>query len=337
MAWLARLVLLSVALLLGPAAQAQDFVAPEVIDVRLSAAPVHDLPTGWTTVPGVMLQIHGDARTRSRLVELSRHGSAAIPRLADALGIPIGGNIHVFVADTSERFDSLQPGNAPQWAGGTAYPSRGWIFLKSPRAAPGGRPMEMVFDHELIHILLGRAFAPHAPPRWLQEGLAQVHAGELMPDTTAVLARGLAGSGLYTLEQITEGFPRDAAGASLAYAQSTHFMGWFEETYGRGAVQRLIRELAAGKSIDTAVFNATGGTSLSAAQDAWQETIDSGEAPTWLYAVTSVDAWWTIAAVIAIVALVVARLRTRRRMTRMKEEEDLLDQLQAQWRSDGYQ
>jgi hypothetical protein len=77
-------------------------------------------------------------------------------------------------------------GPSPEWADATAWPELGAIFLRSPDIRVGGdEPLEQVLDHELVHVLLGRAFGDEQPPIWLQEGVAQVLAKQLGPRRVA--------------------------------------------------------------------------------------------------------------------------------------------------------
>jgi hypothetical protein len=84
------------------------------------------------------------------------------------------------VVASDADFRALQPGQPPTWADATAYPAAGPICLRAPALRSGtDTRLEQVLDHELVHVLLGRAFAPAQPPTWLQEGIARVFAGEV--------------------------------------------------------------------------------------------------------------------------------------------------------------
>ena len=103
--------------------------------------------------------------------------------------LPVGRTVHVYVARTQEQFRTLQPGNAPTWADATAYPGMGTVFLRDPKIRIAtDEPVEQVLDHELVHILLGRAFAPAIPPSWLQEGVRPASRG---PDRCPDLAHAV--------------------------------------------------------------------------------------------------------------------------------------------------
>jgi hypothetical protein len=286
-------------------------------------------PEGWETVYGSFLRVHGDPQDYAQMLRLARHGSDALPRLATELGVPIGDTIHVYIAGSDTEFRALQPGTAPSWADATAYPSLGVIYLRSSRARHGqSKPLEQVMDHELVHILLGRAFYPKRPPQWLQEGVAQVMAGEFTPRTTEDLAAGMLGGGLLSLEELSRGFPSDARRAKLAYAQSADFVAWIQMAYGPEVLGMLIHEMAAGASIRAAIRRSTGAF-LEDIDREWRGRLNSG-IPLSLMPLTSVDAWWAFGGVALLVGGVLRRRQFRRRLAEMEAEERLLDEMLEQ-------
>ncbi|MCB9680677.1 MAG: hypothetical protein H6733_04325 [Alphaproteobacteria bacterium] len=251
---------LALALLLAPAAFAgaePEFAnPPSAVPVGWEPPP---LPDDWVEVSGVAFVAHGHAEDLALLDALEAHGSAALPRLARELGVPLGGTFHVFVADTPAEFVTLQPGSPPTWADGTAYPSIGAIYLRHPDLRGGlAKPLEQVLDHELVHVLLGRAFGEVPVPHWLQEGVAQVLAGETGPELPERIARGSMGAALFDLQGLERGFPSDPHRADLAYAQSADFIQWLGASYGPDALRDLIRLTREQRSLTEAVHRITG-------------------------------------------------------------------------------
>jgi hypothetical protein len=328
--WLFAAMLLCLAF--SSPALAQEWTVSEEPVVLEDAPPL--VPEGWEQVSAVYLEVYGTSDSLPVLLELSRHGSRSLPDLARMLGVAIGRTVHVVVAPTQKAFFDLQPGDAPEWADGTAYPALGHIFLRRPGIRGPQRPLQVVFDHELVHILLGRAFAPQRPPRWLQEGVAQVFAGEYGPETTREIARGAAGPGLYTLEQLTLGFPSDPRGAQLAYAQSADFISWMRVEYGDDALRVVVDRMRRGADVRGAIRAATG-EFLEDVDASWRGRVERGSSDLWLSVFSTGDIWWALAALFAAVGLLIARWRIRRRMAAMARQERMRDQLlQALWRRD---
>jgi hypothetical protein len=317
--WILGLVLsLGVA---SPAA-AQSFTAPPVEVVLSAETP--DVPTDWIDVEGTWLVVHGPADAAPLLTHLARHGSDALPRLSEALGAPIGGTIHVMVADSDAEFHAVQPGAVPEWADGTAWPDKGWVFLRRPKARASDRPLEQVLEHELVHVLLGRAFAPALPPQWLQEGVATVLSHEYGAEHAAALAGGAP-----DLTELEYGFPRDAAGAARAYAASADFVAWLRAEHGADALPALVRASARG-GLAAAVREVTG-SPLAEVQRAWAATHDAS-LPIRLATAANGDTLLALAALGGLGGLVAARRRTQRRIREMAEDEARLDALLASLR-----
>lgn len=316
--WLASLGLLA-ALAAGPAAA----------EPTISAAPdrmvaeLPPVPPEWETVPGTFAEVSGDPRHNALLLQLANHAATALPRLARALEVPIGQTVHVYLVDSHQAFRSLQPGAPPMWADATAYPASGAIFLRAPglRGTPD-QPLEVVLDHELIHVLLGRAFAPADPPSWLQEGIARVYAGEFGPEDARIIA-GRPGA-LLLLGELDNGFPRDPARAQLAYAQSADFVSWLHQLYGPGTVPALVRALAREQDLDQAVLTATG-VPLNQLERRWLARLEGGP-PRWLKAFDGGELFWGVGAFALVGAGITRRRAFRQRMLDREEEERVEDE-----------
>lgn len=318
----------------GSRASAQEiWAAPPPAEVATWSVP--PMPEGWDTVHGPFLRFHGDGADYATLLHLSRYAAESLPRLATELGVPIGDTIHVVVAPSARTFRELQPGNAPSWADGVAYPALGTIYLHAPRARNNtGTPLEKVLDHELIHVLLGRAFFPHATPMWLQEGVAKVYAKEVTPDTTADLARGMVGRGLLSVTSLTDRFPSDPNEAQLAYAQSADFIGYLRVEHGPDALPTLIRSLARGEDIDAAIHRATG-KSFESVDRAWRDRLESGIPFEWTAWLGQLDVTLLgLGGVGLVFAGIMRRRRFTRRIEQMAAEEAAMDALMAKIRAE---
>lgn len=309
---------------LAPGARAAEWAEAPPVHGELEAP---ELPEGWETVRGLYVDVHGRMDDRATLHRLSRHAADAVPELSEALDVPIGGTIDVYVTPSEAIFRELQPGRPPAWADGTAWPLSGLVFLKTPSIRGGTqKPLEQVLSHEIVHVLLGRAFAPQRPPSWLQEGLAQVYAGEYTPETTRQLARGMLSGRLQSLRELSSGFPSDPADAHVAYAQSADLIAWMRVEYGEDAIPTLVATLAEGAHIEEAVHRATGAY-LEDVDRAWRARLDNGGVPLWWSALASPDSIWFGTAVLAVAALLVARVRLRRRRRAVLERERRQEEL----------
>lgn len=229
--------------------------------VSAMEAPLPDVPDGWVKYADPYATIYAAAADRATALHLSRYVATSLPRIAEEMGLPIGNRVHIYIAPDQAGFFDMQPGRAPDWADGTAYPHRGLIFLRSPRVRGGvAAPLEQVLDHELAHILLGRAFGAKPVPRWLQEGVAQLVARQYTIELVDRIGQGMLGDDLLTVDELSAGFPADPLRAQLAYAQSADLVAFLYNQHGRDALHVIIQQMAAGKTFSASLREATGMT-----------------------------------------------------------------------------
>lgn len=212
---------------------------------------------GWEQVEAGNLTFH----SRPKDVGIARALAAAGPAVIEEIGLRTGVSaperIDVVLSATFSDFAHAQPGTPPSWAAGTAYAERGEIYLRTRMPHAGADPIDRVFVHELVHVLLGERFGEQPIPRWLNEGAAQLFAGELSTADHATLVQAAIGGGLLPLSTITDGWPHNPARARLAYAQSVDFVAFLADQ-GEDALSIVIDGLARGETLDAALERGTG-------------------------------------------------------------------------------
>ncbi len=282
---------------------------------------------GWWTEDGQYARVHGGPGDAVTVRRLADHAAASVPRLATNIGVATGGAVDIYVAPSQAEFERIQPGAPPDWADGTAWPRWGMIFLRAPSARPGtAEPLEQVLDHELVHVLLGRAFAPRTPPRWLQEGLAQYWSGEMGPRVSEDLATMVFGrDDLLSLRELSRGFHGDAVTARHAYSAAADFVSFLAAEHGEDSVRALIREMATGKGFEEALAAATG-SDVATVEAAWRGRWSD---PTLLLNALSAELLWGVAAVLAVIGAFRVRRRARAKLARWEREEEWAPPLDA--------
>ncbi|MBI3160411.1 MAG: hypothetical protein HYZ26_12510 [Chloroflexi bacterium] len=133
--------------------------------------------------------------------------------------------------------------------------------------------MESQIPHELAHVLLYQSVGANYGriPAWLNEGLASAVELYPNPDYALVISRARERNALFTFESLCGGFPQDAAGAILAYAQSDSFIRYILESYGPVGLQDMILSYANGAACDEGPQPATGYT-LAQLESRWRRT-----------------------------------------------------------------
>jgi hypothetical protein len=289
--------------------------------------PLPELGEDWKKIESIHTRVHYLSDNSGTARSLLEHAESSIPRLSEELDLPTGGVIDIVLSPDTEHFREVQPGTPPTWADATAWPQSGMIFMRAPKARnPSSRPLTQVLDHELVHVILGRAFAPNPVPSWLQEGTAQLLANEYTPDLTKQLASGLLGDNLLELDDLTTGFPSGSSKAALAYAQSADLMAYIRTEYGDDAFHGLIQHMADGKPADAAIRLATG-KSMSEVDREWRGRLESG--PLWLQAVVNDTSLIGMAAILFALGFWRFRARKKAILDQWEEEEAARDLLYA--------
>lgn len=113
-------------------------------------------------------------------------------------------------------------------------------------------PLQQVLRHELVHAFVflksrGRA------PRWLQEGLAQWHAGQRPPVSPQFFLPLFEPRDGTALARIEAAFSGDPGQVNSAYAASWLVVNWLMNRYGQGDREAFLTALGRGDSTEPAL------------------------------------------------------------------------------------
>ena len=143
---------------------------------------------------------------------------------------PTGARIRI-AANKRDFFGGFH-GNVPEWAGALYIPSQRMILVKSPRWMGSHTKLEQDVRHELTHLFVDIAFAPHEVPVWYNEGLAEFLSGEQVDTGRSLQLAWMVSRGdLLPLDSLSRMIRFSSPRAELAYLQSLT------------AVQHMAREL----------------------------------------------------------------------------------------------
>ncbi len=219
-------------------------------------APVVDV--NGPEVPGDVVADFRDA-ARDALVDVrARLGSTSCAPVTIAL-VPTMADAH--------RLDP--PWHLPTWAAGGAQPGARRVVVGV--TADGARQDRLrTLVHELVHVVAAEVVAGSSTgtrlPRWLDEGIARVVAGEHGVEDLSLLARARVAGRFLPLAALVDGFPPGAADAGLAYAQAGRAVSLLVAANPE-ALPRLLGRLAAGDDVDTALVRIGGRATWQLDQD----------------------------------------------------------------------
>ena len=232
----------------------------------------------WRTREGDVVRVHwyeGSDDFGQRALDIAER---SVRETADLLGVTEEEPVDFFVyADQGSFYDALGPGTREN-VGGQANPDLRTMFALIPPDEIDDPWVGTVIPHELVHLVFDTAVRNpyHAPPRWLNEGLAVYRSqGYGVGDRSAVEQAAGDGS-LIPLDGLTGQFPTTRERFFLAYAESVSAVDFLVRTHGEDALVALVRSYATGLTDDEA-FERAIGMDVAGFDAAWRAALGAGE------------------------------------------------------------
>jgi hypothetical protein len=168
---------------------------------------------------------------------------------------------------------ALQLTNQP-WVAGHATPELSMVMISVPTGPEKNLELRRQIPHEIMHILqyqvMGKSFSQQ--PIWLVEGMASLAELSVNPEYRTVLS-STEPQQIIPFRTMCIMFPREAASAFQAYAQSESFVGFLQQKFGSDGLMKLIEKYKNGVGCEEGVSSALG-FSLNQLEYRWeQETL----------------------------------------------------------------
>jgi hypothetical protein len=226
----------------------------------------------WQMVPGERAQVHW-YRGEDSLAQAVAQAVARSPQhMAEILDLRLPEPVDIYVYADTESLQSVLAQSGHNWVAGRAEPEKGVILVALPPGPDQQILAEQRIPHELMHIALYLTLGEnyYNLPAWLNEGLAS--AAELYPNPEYPLLVNAAyqDSGVLNFSTLCPRFPGDTATALLAYAQSTSFIRFLLERYGKAGMQSLVQAYADGQDCENGAQTALG-VPLSELEQMWRD------------------------------------------------------------------
>lgn len=218
------------------------------------------------------------------------------------------------VRDLSQVAGSDLPVRTERWAAGYADASRGLVAVLAGPEGPGRLDaLRTTLRHELAHLALDEATGGRAP-RWLQEGYAQLAAGDWDWEQAWRLRAVLLQEGGDLLHRLALDFPDRERPARTAYLLSYTAVQELARRGGERALSSFFGRLQEGATVDAAMRDVYG-ISLSQFEKQWRESVKGRYG--WLYFFSRASIFW------ALLTLAVLALGWRRWRHEQKRWEEL--------------
>ncbi len=255
-----------------------------------------------------------DIRYQSRHLQaasiLSAEGDRFVRQLAGELGLKTPDTpIPVILDPQAPGRNEVYP--TPRWINGFYRPDDGIIVLKTVKSLNRSQENELVtvFKHEIVHALIDRNRLDI--PLWMEEGIAQSYTrGFTILDGRRLL--GVSGKDMQSL--LSDASFREPETAPVAYAMACGAVSYLREL-GRDNFRKLIHELSS-KPTDRA-FVAVYGTSLDTFLVMFRESFLSRY--TVLSLIVSDEGLLILLSVLAVILLVMRRIRTGRKLKQLED------------------
>jgi hypothetical protein len=240
-----------------------------------------------------------------------------IPFVERQLGASLGDTVGFVITPTEQEWNRVTAG-APLWAHGIAFPGRGIAVLKSPRFGLPYGPLPTTAIHEYVHILLSAITHDQGIPRWFDEGVAQLAAGQLDYMDQQVVARAAGARRLHTFQNLQGLMSMSALEARQGYAESLLAAQLLQSKFGWSGLSNLLHGIHASQSFEEAFPRVFGQTTTAFERD-FRAHIEHSFGRTLL---ADTDLWVSGLFVVLILAAgVVVFQRRKRTLARWTEDE----------------
>ncbi len=180
---------------------------------------------------------------------------------ADLLGRPLADPIEIFVYEGREDFLGAVGPGAREWVGAATYPNIRSVYMWLEAGSTAF--LETTITHEVTHVVFHDASDNpfHEPPSWMNEGTATwAEVGNAETEEDIVRSEAGSADGLMAFEALTDQFPIDTRGATLAYAQGATMVDHLLAEYGSDALAAIMDAYRSGATDDEAIAAGTGST-----------------------------------------------------------------------------
>ncbi len=220
----------------------------------------------------------------------------------------------------------------PEWGGGGAI-GDSLIIIPVDFKPFLEQSFPQITVHELVHIVLARAYPGVSIPRWFHEGAAMLLSGELSWEENATVSKAIFFGRLMPLASIdsVNGFARGRA--DLAYSQGHLAALFLVDRYGMESLQRILSAARRSRNFQAGILEATGLTLREFEEMAGNYITSKYRL---VFFVTDSYIWWAFIVVLFIAGYVATVKRNRKRAAAMEEAERLeMERSQATEKSSG--
>lgn len=228
----------------------------------------------WQNVKSGIFDIHWNNDDSTLGQEIANIAQEGLQRGQNLLNVDTPEFIRIYAyAKSSDLQEALDLTSQP-WVAGHATPELSMIMISIPSGPERNFELRRMIPHEIMHILqyqvMGDTYTRQ--PVWLVEGMASMAELNDNPEYRTVL-KAAATDELIPFRSLCVMFPRQAASAYQAYAQSQSFVSFLQQKFGTSKITELVQTYKNGLGCEEGIASVTG-YSLNQLELRWkQETL----------------------------------------------------------------
>ncbi len=249
---------------------------------------------------------------------LIKNADTIVENISKTTGFRLKKKVSVVIVSAYQDFQNAQPKGVrlPVWAIGVAYPSKNLIIILKKKNVD----LIKTFQHEMTHILLGQFFTKSKRmPRWLNEGLAMIVAGDWSMSRLSTMTSAVLTDSLLPMDSIVDSFPGDIRNAELAYCQSFYFISFLKGKFGAEAFKLFLSEYAVSGDFNRAI-QSTYHMSWESMDVLWLSYL--AVRFSWIPVLTSTGFLWFIASIIFIAGYFRKKKKVKQKLEQWAREEE---------------
>jgi hypothetical protein len=226
----------------------------QVIDSPPAKVLYEDDRYAWNTLEGELVRVHwyqgNDAFGHKALAV----GEEGVADASELLGVTETEPIDFYIYADEAAFRSVLGPAIRENVGGLALPEIRTLFANIGPTHVNDSWIRVVIPHELTHLVFRTATSNpyHAPPHWLNEGLAVYLSEGYAAGARTSVERAARDGAIMPLRALVGQFPTAFDRFGLAYDESVSAIDYLIRTHGQEALVGLIRSYSDGVTDDEA-------------------------------------------------------------------------------------
>ena len=246
---------------------------------------------------------------------------STIRNIRQTLDFDLEQQFTVVIANSREEYLKYAGRQIPDWSAGVTSYTHGRIVMKSPSL---GKSTVWDYDetlrHEVAHVLIGQNVDPRRLPRWLNEGLAMIVAGQNSIGQMYTLAQYVVRDKLLSLSEIEQMLHFSQEKASLGYAESHSAVKFILSEFPDGTLTQVLGKMRNSDLSWQQSFSEVTGLSQYYFEQHWRSHLK--ENYKWLTVLSSETWIFILFPVLALLAYLAVKWRNHRKMREWEEEEE---------------